>query len=527
MAGPLTLDSWPQATGFDTASYLDRFKEQFQFGMPSTPGVLPSRSEDILGAYTSEALVTGDATGMQVKVAQGRFTAKGFFAKIPDASVSGGVYALSVTASHATLQRVDRVVVELDLSTGVATLTMSNGTAAASGSAVPPALVQDATTWQIPLAIVVVDPAVATIAAVDVIDTRRFSSTTDSLMRALAIENPIINGGMMLWSDGTSFTGIAGGQGPDLWLYDKSGAVVHDLLRSADVPAVAEGVGVELYSLHLDITTADAAIGTTDYCMVSHLMEGRRARPLLQRGFTVPFWVKAAKVGVHCVRFANAGNDRTFIAQYFVEAADTWQLVTLHVPPSPTAGTWDYDTGTGLRMGFALAAGSTLQTTPGTWQTGNFVGSSRQVNELDSVANNFRLAMVGRMGLGGIALPFAPHNDEAGLAKRYYEVLGGSATSEAIASGHCTSTTAAFVPVRFQPKRAAPTISVSANGDWGILNQAGGAILAATALSFANISPYSANVSVTVASGAVAGDGTELIANGTTNARLKLNARLS
>lgn len=522
----LTLSSWPTTSGFSGASYFDNFLEQFQMHLP--PGVFSSASDDILGAYTSELLVTADSTGMQVKVYGGRATAKGVFAKIPDASLSGGLYTLAVTAAHATLQRIDRVIIRFDLTTGSATLRMLDGTPAASGSAVPTALTQSATTWDVPLGIVVVDPTVSTIASVDVVDTRIFVPTTGMLARLQAHRSPILNGGFGVWTDGSSFASIASGtQGPDLWIYDKSGAVVHDLLRSTDVPSVGATTALELYSTHLDVTTADSSIAATDYCILTHPIEGRRIRACLQRGFTLSFWVKAAKIGVHCVRFANSGNDRTYIAQYFVEAADTWQLVTVHVPASPTAGTWDYDTGTGLRVSFTLAGGSSLQVAPHAWQTGNYVGSSRQVNELDSTANNFKIALVGPLVPGNLSPPFAPHPDEAEQIKRYYEVLGGTASQEAIGAGHCLTTTSGFVVVRFQPKRAAPTVTVSANSDWGLLNQNGGAILAATGITPGNVTPYSTNLTVTVASGAVAGDGTEFIANSTTNARLKLNARLS
>lgn len=522
---PLSLDAWPGTTGFATASYFDHFLEQMQFGMPSIPGVLPSRDEDILGSYTDECKVVGDSSGMQVKVSQGRIWCKGLLAKIPDASVTGGVYALALTAAHATLQRIDRVIVRFDLTTGESALQMLDGTAATTGTAVPAALSASATEWDVPLALVIVDAAVTTIAPLDVIDNRQFTYTNDSLMRALAIENPIIDGGMSLWPDGTSFSSIADETyGPVLFKYNKSGAVVHDLTRASDVPAVDEAVGLENYSLKLDVTTADSSIASGDFSIVQHTIEGRRIKPLLQRGFTVSFWVKAPVLGVYCVAFRNSGTDRSFVAQIFVTAADTWELHTVHVPPSPTAGTWDYDTGVGLRMSWAQACGSTYQTsTPGSWVTGNFLGTSRQINANGNTSYNWQLAMVGRMSLGGLALPFAPHNDEEALSKRYYEVLGGNINTESFGAGEAYASTDAAYVVTYASKRATPTLTFSTASNFMASDAAAG-VVAGTVIGSSVPAKNSSGVLLTVASGLTQGRATRLLAVNT-SATIKVSAR--
>lgn len=509
MAGPLTLSSWPGTTGDPSISYFDHYLEQFQFRQP--PGVLPSRGDDILGAYTSELLVTADSSGMQVKVNQGRVTAKGVFAKIADASVSGGVYTLTVTTAHATLQRIDRVIIRFDLTTGAATLRMLDGTAAASGSAVPTALTQSATTWDIPLALVIVDPAVTTIAPVDLIDNRQFSYSLRSLGEALAIENPIINGGMEVWNDGTSFATIADGTyAAEMFRYGKVGAVVHTVTQDTDVPAVAETVGKELYSTKLDVTTADAAIAAGDYCIYEQRIEGKRAKRLLQRGFTLPFWVKQPAIGVYHVAFVNSGGDRSCVMPYFVEAADTWELHFVHVPPSPSAGTWDYDTGIGLRVIWTLSCGSTFQTTtPGAWVTSSspgVFGTSRQFNATGNTAYNTFLTMVGRMTLGGIVLPFSPHQDEQRLTQRYYAKSYNVGTAPGTATA--TGSLALYVDVlsssanrsmqqmiRFPVEmRSAPAVTVyDSAGASGKASMTGGSMNA----SASNIGTSGATVSAT------------------------------
>jgi hypothetical protein len=529
MAGTLTMESWPTTTGFSGASYFDNFLEGFQYGSPAEDGVVPQRDNDILGAYTGQFRVFGDSTGMQVKIYAGRAVAKGVFAKIPAASLTAGThYILDVTAAHATLQRIDRVIVRFDLTTGSATLRMLNGTPAAAGSAVPAALTNTATNRDVQLAIVIVDAAATTIAPADVVDKRRFAKTTDALARALAAQNAFYNGGMGIWNDGTLLGPAASlTYGAEGYMWIQAGAGAVNLIKAADAPTVDESVGFESSSFHVDVTTADASLAATDRYNVQARIEGRRFRHYAHREFTVGFWVKAPRVGVHCVAFVNSGSDRSFVAQYFVEAADTWEYHWVHVETQGTGGTWDYDTGLGIVVRWAMAAGSTFQTaTPDTWVTGNFDAATRQVNSVESTSYNFKVTMP-RMTLGPIDLPFAPHNDEELLANRYYRVFGGI-TSEIVGRGYAGSTTVARVgTVLSPPMRTVPTIAVTAAGDWSV--QITGSIIACTAVTISGTSSTQvAEWDATVAAGLTAGDGCRFIATAasTSTPRLKLSARL-
>lgn len=527
MPSTLALDAWPGPTGYDPIAYYTEFLEQFQFHLPT--GIIPSRSDDILGAYTNELQVFADSTGMQVKVYQGRCQIKGVFGKVKDADVSGGVYALGpFTNADASNPRIDRVVLRANLSTGAITLQILAGTAAATPQ--PATLTQTNTTWDLPLAQVFIPATAATIAPYQVMDERVYAATPASLADALAIPNPIVNGGMGIWNDGGTFTSIANATyGAETFLYTKSGSGVHDLLRSSDVPASGLTVGIEPYSSHLDVTTASASPSAGDIYTYETRIEGRRAKALLSRGFTLPLWVKAAKVGYHAVGFTNAAADRFCVCEYFVETADTWLLKWVRVPPAPTAGTWDYLNGIGLRIIWTLASGSTNKApttyAPGTWTSTQYLATQKTVNEMDSTANNFKLAMVGRMTAGGLVLPFAPQVDEEALAGAYYEVIGGDDAAEHAGAGLANSSTLGIcdVPYRYK-KRAVPVVTASAASDWGVYDPSGG-VLAGTAISFGNPSRGMTQCALTVASGLTTGRGTVMIARNT-NARIKVNARL-
>jgi len=111
---------------------------------------------------------------------------------------------------------------------------------------------------------------------------------------------------------------------------------------------------------------------------------------------------------------------------------------------------------------------------------------------------------------------------------RYYEEIGGGATTETIgSSGQAISTTQAVVPatLTFQ-KRAAPTVTESAVGDWYIAD-AGNNSRVWTAVSYFGHSRRSFWMLVTIGTASlVAGNAGYVVANTTLNARFKVDARL-
>ena len=251
-------------------------------------------------------------------------------------------------------------------------------------------------------------------------------------------KNAIINGDFNVWQRGTSFSSVASGAyTADRYAYYKSAAMVHDISRSTDVPTVAEAGRLFNYSMLLDCTTVDSSIAAGDYALFQQVVEGYNFLPLAQREMTLSFWVKATKTGTYCVSLRNAGNDRSYIAEYTVNATDTWEKKTLNITASPSAGTWDYTNGVGLSVTFALAVGSSFQTTASAWQTGAFFATSNQVNATDSTSNNFRLCGV-QLEAGSNATNFEQllFSDELALCQRYYSKTFSTDTAPAQNTGY-------------------------------------------------------------------------------------------
>lgn len=197
------------------------------------------------------------------------------------------------------------------------------------------------------------------------------------------------------WQRGTSFTAPASGvYTADRFLTSYSGGMVFNIAQSADGPTVGAGVRYTPQCYQLSVTTADTSITAAKYGAIVYRIEGFDYCAIAQRQFTISFWVKSPKAGIHCLAVTNSGADRSYIVEYTIANAGVWQYVTATIPASPSAGTWNYTNGIGLEIRWTLACGSTYQTTSGSWNTGNFYGDSNQVNCFDSNSNVFKLANI-------------------------------------------------------------------------------------------------------------------------------------
>ena len=269
-----------------------------------------------------------------------------------------------------------------------------------------------------------------------------FIQDTDIYVTKSLEKNPniIINGDFDIWQRGTSFAAIASSTfTADRFSYQFNISSVHTLTRNTSVPTFAESGHTSNYSLRLDVTTADAAIADNELNIIRYVVEGHDAAAIYGKSATLSFWVKATKTGTHCVSFTtDIATARSYVAEYTISAADTWEKKTITVLFNDSVGTWDTTTGKGIKIHFGLAVGADYQTTADSWQTGAFLGTSNQVNVLDSTDNDFSLSQV-KLEVGQIATPFVPRPfaEELALCQRYFEssynqgVPPGTATADA------------------------------------------------------------------------------------------------
>jgi hypothetical protein len=289
-------------------------------------------------------------------------------------------------------------------------------------------------------------------------------------------KNKIINGKMEIAQRGTSFAAVASGAYTlDRWVFGASTTAVFTASQQTDVPTSNEFQN----SLRFAVTTADTSIAAGDYAQIEHKIEGFNARDLIGRTFTLSFWVRSSKTGIHCVALSNSASDRTYVAEYTVSAANTWEYKTITVSGGLiTAGTWNWTNGIGLWARFVMAAGSTYHTTAGAWQTGNFIATANQVNVLDTIGNIFAITGV-QLEVGSVATPFEhrPYGTELALCQRYYQ-------QEFFGSGRFDSPTVVQIYGRFAvPMRAAPTLGTPS----GSVDEIGLSARAVTAISSSDV----------------------------------------
>lgn len=219
-------------------------------------------------------------------------------------------------------------------------------------------------------------------------------------------DGPILNGGFEVWTGRDSIPAIpTNTEFARKWVWSNNTDGVATV--SKVLPGITVGNTAQKFraSVEVDITTIDASVGATQNCFIRQIIEGYSGLPYIQKGFSLSFWVFSSKAGVHCVAFRNNSGDRSYVAEYTVDVANTWEYKTVSIAASPSAGGWNYDINNSFNMTFALAIGSNFHTAAGAWQTGNFLATANQVNLFDNTANVFALTGV-RISLGSVPAPY-------------------------------------------------------------------------------------------------------------------------
>ena len=244
--------------------------------------------------------------------------------------------------------------------------------------------------------------------------------------------NLVINGDMAVSQRGTSFA--SNGYTLDRFTMDESTDGAVTVTQDTDVPA---GSGFAS-SLKVDCTTADGTIAAAQYCGFTQNIEGQNMQYLKYgtssaESLTLSFWVKSVKTGIYCVRFVKeAGGETRYECpiEYTISSASTWEKKTIIL--TPTAGSTTFiqnsagaivnSNASGFRVFFALAVGSNFQATNNTWVAGSDkLGTSSQVNFLDSTSNNFWITGV-QLEAGSVATDFEviPYGVNLQRCYRYY-----------------------------------------------------------------------------------------------------------
>ncbi len=280
----------------------------------------------------------------------------------------------------------------------------------------------------------------------------------------------IINGDLQIAEDGTTFSAVGTGKytlDQFGWLFAGSG--IHEISRDSDVPTQIEANDTAAYSLKIECTGADAVIASGAFYAVEQPIEGYRVISLLNRIIAIGFWAAETVAGIYCIAFQNSGKNRSYVAEYTITSANIWQFVEIIIPMDDgLTGTWDFTNGTGLRIYWTKAAGATYQTTPNTWQTGEFYGTANQVNAVETVGNISRMALIkGEVGTRSTRFQHKTFTEYLAEAQWYFWQINGGVNIE-IGLVTAISSTQARVVLRVLRMRASATEILSANDTFRI-----------------------------------------------------------
>ena len=302
--------------------------------------------------------------------------------------------------------------------------------------------------------------------------------------------NLIINGSQIVAQRGTSFSSISSAT------YPVDRFLVQDVNGSAGEATVSQSTTAPddfKYSLKVDVTTADAALVAADQYKIEYRAEGQDVSHLnwgtsAAKTVTLSFWVRSNKTGNTQVALLNSANDRSYVATFTIDAADTWEKKELTVA-GDTSGTWLTTNGIGLRLRWG-SYGSTYQTS----STDQWIGSQAMsrddspINFFDSTSNDFYLTGV-QLEVGD-ASPFEhrSYGEELAACQRYYQVIGNSA-------GRAYSSTQAETYQQTQVPLRATNFSLSLNsGVEGHISGVSAYTLTAVVLSSHSTSNFVARV---------------------------------
>lgn len=293
---------------------------------------------------------------------------------------------------------------------------------------------------------------------------------------ASSFKNRIINGRMEIdqRNSGASVTSASGGgvYPVDRWEQESAtGGGVFTMQQSSTAPANFSN------SILYTVTTADTSLAAGDRYVTRQIIEGYN---IADFGFgtasaktvTVSFWVRSSLTGTYCIALRNGSNARSYVVNYTIDAANTWEQKTVNIT-GDTGGTWGTTNGRGIQFTFCLGAGANAQTTANTWSGGLYDCTSSQVNWLGTVGNTFYITGV-QLEVGTVAtsFDFRSIGTELSLCQRYFESSNAEGVLAYIPFACYTATDLYGTWFYRVTKRTTPTVTILQTG-WNAYSNGG------------------------------------------------------
>ena len=192
---------------------------------------------------------------------------------------------------------------------------------------------------------------------------------------------------------------------------------------------------------------------------------------------TLQFWIKSTKTGTATVQLLRHDASREYLAEYTINASNTWEKKTITIPGDTSGTEAAVDNGRGFKLCFVLFAGSSRHGTVNNWRAQNgayFGASANQVNLLDSTSNNiFFTGIQLEEGTEATGFQHRSISTELELCKRYFFMIGKDSKRNNNRMSfpfinEAPSNTGGYIDFRFHPEmRATPTATIGSELELG------------------------------------------------------------
>jgi len=202
----------------------------------------------------------------------------------------------------------------------------------------------------------------------------------------------------------------------------------------------------------------------SDYASFVQAIEGYNSAHLNwgtsdAKNVVLSFWVKSTLTGDFSINVQNNGNARSFVTQYTINSANTWEHKTIQIP-GDTSGTWLTNNSAGIYVNWDMGFGYGSTATANSWQSGDlrYITGSVKINETSGASLNITGV---QLEVGSVATEFEhrSYGEELALCERYYQLSGGTGKANSATNGaslYCFFKT---------PMRATPTATIN-NGTY-------------------------------------------------------------
>lgn len=238
------------------------------------------------------------------------------------------------------------------------------------------------------------------------------------------MRNRIINGDMRV-DQRNAGAAATPGFVTDRWLFNDVGVGQHSGQQVSDAPPGFSK------SLKLTVTTPDTSVTGNDYCQVYQTIEGYTAEDLKwgtadAEAVTISFWVKANVTGTFSLSIRDSLGAFSYVTNYSITAANTWEYKTVTIPGPTSGGTWGTDDTLFGYLTFVTYQGPDSTTSnPDSWQVGGYRAATGITNTWpNTLGNTWQITGI-QFEKGEVASDFErlSYGAQLVLCQRYTQVV--------------------------------------------------------------------------------------------------------